>query len=153
MAFVDPTSPIEAQLTDQGRNELGRLLLGEVSLQLTSFQVGRGGYDVANPVRTVPIMGSDTALTDPVPGGTDRRAFVTIENPIGPNVVAPICRLNPSTPDVEFGLGELGIFCTYLRDDVTPGNVGSDFLFALSHFPLLSKTPTHTLVWRVMIAL
>ena len=153
MAFTDPAGSIVAALTDRARDELARLVLGEVSIQLSSFQVGRGGYQPGNPVQVQTLDPSDTALQDPVPGGADRRDFVVIEQPIGPNVVAPVCRLDPGDSDVEYGLGELGIFATYLRDDTTPANVGTDFLFALAHFPIISKTPTHAVVWRVIIAL
>ena len=152
MPFADPTDNISAVLTEQGRDELARMVMGETSIQLTAFQVGRGGYQVSNPVRVDPVVITDTALTDPVPDANDRRDFVAIEQPVG-ETVAPICRLDPGDTDVEFGLGELGIFATYLRDDITPANVGTDFLFALAHFPLVSKTPTHTLLWRVIIAL
>ena len=153
MAFPERTDDVLAFLTAKGRDELARLVLGESSFQLTAFQVGRGGYNPSNPVKVAAIDINDTALTDPVPDANDRRDFVTIEQPIGPNVVAPVCRLNPGDTNVEYGLGELGIFATYLRDDVTPANVGTDFLFALSHFPIVCKTPTHTLVWRVVIIL
>ncbi len=153
MAFAEPTDDILAFLTVQGRNELARMILGESSIRLTAFQVGRGGYNPSNPVKVATIDINDTALSDPVPDSSDRRDFVTIEQPISSNTVAPICRLDPGDTDVEFGLGELGIFATYLRDDVTPANVNTDFLFALTHFPLISKTPTHTIVWRVIIAL
>ena len=152
MAFTDPTGSVIAVLTEQGRDELARMILGESSFQLTAFQVGRGGYNAANPVQVASMDITNTALTDPVPNANDRRDFVAIETPVG-NTVAPICRLDPGDTDVEFGLGELGLFATYLRDDITPANVGTDFLFAIAHFPLVSKTPTHTLVWRVIIAL
>lgn len=153
MPFQEPTDDVAALLTDKGRDEMARMILGETSVQLTSFQVGRSGYLQTNPVKTLILVPSNTALVDPVPDANDRRDFVTIEQPIGQNVLSPICRLNPGETDVEFGLGELGIFATYLRDTITPANVGTDFLFALAHFPLVAKTPQHTLVWRVIIAL
>jgi hypothetical protein len=153
MAFTDPTDDISALLTRQGRAELARSLLGETSFQLTAWQVGRGGYTVVNPVRRDPIDINDTALADPVPDAVTKRAFVTIEQLIGPNVVAPICRLDVTDVSADFGIGELGVFATYLRDDVVPANVGTDFLFAIAHFPLVSKTPSHTLLWRVILAL
>jgi len=151
--FTVPTDSSTAVLTEQGRDELARSIIGEVSLKLTAFQVGRGGYNSAVPVKIDPIDATATALVDPVPDSSDRRDFVIIEQPIGQNVLAPICRLNPGETDVEFGLGELGIFATYLRDTITPANEGTDFLFAIAHFPIVSKTPTHTLLWRIIIAL
>lgn len=153
MAFTQPTDNITAFLTTKARAELARMIMGEVSFRLTAYQVGRGGYQQSNPVKVELIDTTLQALIDPVPDAADRRDFVTIEQPIDDSVVAPICRLDPGETDVEFGLGELGIFATYLRDDVTPSNVNTDFLFAVAHFPLISKTPTHTIVWRAVIAL
>ena len=153
MPFTDPTSDVSAALTDRARSELARSILGEVSLHLTAWQVGREGYLDSNPVKVDLLNPANTALGDPLPDAASRRSFVTIEQPIGQNVLSPICRLDPGDTDVEFGLGELGIFATFDRDDITPANVGTDFLFAIAHFPIVSKTPSHTLVWRVIIAL
>jgi hypothetical protein len=125
-------------------------VLGELSFELSSFQVGRGGYQTANPVKVEVLDASVTALTDPV---GNKRSFVTIEQPVGLNVAAPVCRLDVGDTDADYGLGELGIYATYLAHDITPSLIGTDFLFALAHFPLISKTPGHVLVWRVMIAL
>ncbi len=153
MPFIDQTDDVQALVTDQGRGELARMVLGETSFELTSFQVGRGGYVDANPVKVLAIDPALTSLIDAVPSPLDRRSFVSIEQPIGPNVVAPVCRLDVGDTSVSFGLGELGVFATYLRDDITPTNVGTDFLFAVSHFPLVSKSSDHAFVWRVVIAL
>lgn len=150
MAFVEPTSDLTARLTNEGRDALASLVLGEVAIVLANFQVGRGGYQAANPVKVEGIDPALTALIDPV-GSV--KSFVTIEQPVGDNIAAPVCRLSVTDTDVEYGLGELGIFATYLLNDTTPALVGTDFLFAVAHFPLISKTPAHTLVWRVLIAL
>ena len=150
MAFVEPTSDLTARLTNEGRDALASLVLGEVAIVLANFRVGRGGYQAANPVKVEAIDPSLTALIDPV-GST--KPFVTIEQPVGDNVAAPVCRLSVTDTDVEYGLGELGIYATYLLNDTTPSLVGTDFLFAVAHFPLVSKTPSHTFVWRVLIAL
>jgi len=150
MAFVEPTSDLTARLTNEGRDALASLVLGGVAIVLANFQVGRGGYQAANPVKVDGINPAVTTLIDPV---GSRKQFVTIEQPVGDNVAAPVCRLSTTDTDVEYGLGELGIFATYLVNDTTPSLVGTDFLFAVAHFPLISKTPSHTLVWRVLIAL
>jgi hypothetical protein len=124
--------------------------MGELSFELANFQVGRGGYVASNPVKADPIDPALTALLDPVGAIKD---FVTIEQPVGPNVAAPVCRLSTTDTDVEYGLGELGVYARYLFHDTIPALVGTTFLFAVAHFPLISKTPSHTFVWRVMIAL
>ena len=150
MAFVDPTSDVTARITDAGRAALSSLILGEVAFELSSFRVGRGGYVSINPVKVDPVDATLAALLDPVGSS---KSFVTIENPVGPNVVAPVCRLGLTDTDVGYGLGELGIYATYLVNDTSPDLIGDEFLFAVAHFPLISKTPSHTLVWRVLIAL
>lgn len=149
MPYLSPTDELTARVTSAGRSAMASLLLGEVAFRLTSFQVGRGGYETTNPVRVTTIDPNATSLIDPIGNRLD---FVTIEQPIGPNIAAPICRLNAGVSGYEYGLGELGIFATWLMHDTTPELVGTDWLFALAHFPLLGKTPNHTFVWRVMIA-
>ncbi len=153
MPFLEPTNDLAAALTNKGREEMARLILGEVSFHVSAFQVGRDGYLDSNPVKIDPIDPVATALGDPVPDAADRKAFFSVEQPIGPNVVAPVCRLEPTDSDYDHGLGELAIFAEYDRDDVTPANVGTDFMFAIAHFPLMAKTASHTLVWRVIISL
>lgn len=153
MPFVDQTDNVTALVTDLGRENLARSVLGELSFQLSSFQVGRGGYVDINPVKADTIDTSLTSLIDPVPTPLDRRSFVSIEQPIGPNVAAPVCRLDAGDTTISFGLGELGVWATILRNDPDPGSVGTDFLFAVAHFPLMCKALDHTLVWRVIIAL
>jgi len=149
LAITNPTDDIIALLTNESRDNLARSILGELSFELTSFQVGVGGYQ-ANPVLVEPINISATALIQAVGAKKD---FVIIEQPIGPNVVAPVCRLNPNEPDVEFGLGELGVYGTYKYYPSQPTKVGTDFLFAVAHFPIMSKIRTHTFVWRIIVAL
>lgn len=153
MAFLETTDDIVAYLTVAGRHEMARMLLGEVAVHFVGFQVGRGGYRYNNPVKIDPVDITATGLIDPVPNASVFRPLVTIEQPIGLNVVSPVCRLSPGESDAQYGLGELGIFVEYDRDTVNPGNIGTKFLFALAHFPMVSKTPTHTFVWRIIIAL
>lgn len=150
MPFIEPASDLSARLTNEGRDALANMILGELAFELADFQVGRGGYLTVNPVKTEAIDPALTALLDPV--GT-HRDFVTIEQPVGPNVAAPVCRLGTGDVDVEYGLGELGVFARYLQHDLQPALIGTLFLFAVAHFPIVSKTASHTLVWRVLITL
>jgi hypothetical protein len=45
--------------------------------------------------------------------------------------VAPVCRLGLADTDVEFGLGELGVYARYLVNDIAPDQIGEEFLFAV----------------------
>jgi len=150
MPYLNPTDELTARITNPGRGAFAAMLLGEVGFNLTSFQVGRGGYLTADPVRVEPIDPNATSLIAPI--GTNL-PFTTIEQPIGPNIAAPICRIESGVTGYEYGLGELGIFATWLMHQTSPSLVGTEWLFAIAHFPLLGKTANHTFVWRVMIAL
>lgn len=154
MPFIEPTDGVAATLTDEGRAAVARSVLPaeNFTFVLSGFKVGRAGYVDANPVKTEAVNAADTDLADPVFPASGLAPFETIETIIAPNVVAPVCRLSVGDTNADYGLGELGIFATILQS-ATPGEIGTDFLFALAHFPLISKTPNHTLVWRVVITL
>jgi len=157
MSFTSPVDTVQAILTSQGRNLLAYSLTGAVSIQLVGFKVGRGGYDVTNPVKldlaALPNL-SATALLDPVyPAGATLAPLVSVELPIN-NVAAAVCRLNRT--DATWGLGELGVYCRVVRA-VAPATdtytVGSDYLFGLAHFPLVSKNSATVTVWRIIFSL
>lgn len=150
MAFTDPTDTIQAKLTDGGRGGLASLTLGSVGFHLNSFQVGRGGYIPANPVKRIAVDTTATDLADPV---GSRFPFELIDTAVTASTVVPVCRLGIDETDMNHGLGELGIFAEWTTHDANPALVGTEFLFALAHFPIISKTPGHVLVWRVAIAL
>jgi len=162
MSYTSPTDDITAQLTDGGRNAFARSIVPAegFSFKLIGFTLGRGGYQTANPVKIDPIVPSNTNLTDPIFPTTydpDHISFTvhdfeSIETIIAPEVAAPICRLSTTDFGADYGLGELGIWAEIVRS-VTSSEIGDKFLFAISHFPLLSKTQSHTLVWRVIFAL
>lgn len=113
MPFVPPTQTIQSVLTDQARDLFARAVLGDLSFQLSGFKVGRGGYDDALPVHTIPVIASSTALIDPVfPLGGGVQPFAAFESPY-PNVTAVVCRLGRL--DALFGLGEIGVFARVTR--------------------------------------
>jgi hypothetical protein len=149
MPFTDPTDSIEAKITDAGRALLARSLLGEVSFMFEGFDAGREGYQDANPVKIDPVVSSDTALADPVFPLSGLEPFTTIDTPTD-IYAAPVCRIDRL--EALYGLGELGIWVRILMDTVNPGDVGTDVLFALAHFPMIGKSDNHVLVYRVIFA-
>src|SRR6185369_12454059 len=64
MAFTDTPDSIYALLTDLGRHNMARAALGEISIQVRSFDVGRSGYQDLNPVKIIPIDTTQTTLLD-----------------------------------------------------------------------------------------
>ena len=150
--YLDPTSSISAAITNQGRELIAKSVLGLLSFQLIGFKVGQDGYDYVTPKPTnaIPINPANTDLLSPVFPIAGYEPFVTIETPF-PNVVAPVCRLNFS--DANFGLGELGIWANVVSSSDGAYPVSTKVMFALAHFPLLSKTNRHNFVFRVIIGL
>jgi hypothetical protein len=149
MAFTDTPDPIIASLTDEGRTSFARAVLGEISFVLKGFAVGRDGYDMANPVKIIPINGSLTDLIDqffPAPG--TRKAYESIEKPTDKTLVVS-CRL--ASDEAVSGLGEIGLWAEIIHSAVSPLEVGTEFLMAAAHFGLQTKTLRQAVVYRFII--
>ena len=149
MAFTDTPDSVLATLTDVGRSQFARSILGEVSFTVKGFAVGREGYTDANPVKIDVIDPSLVALEDQifpvVPG--DTKAFESLERP-SPKTLVLNCRL--AQDEAIAGLGELGIYAEVV-DSIVPVEIGDQFLLALSHMPLISKVPQQVIVFRLII--
>lgn len=146
--FTDTPDPILAQLTDEGRTNFARMTLGEISFTLDGFAVGRGGYNSTNPVHITPIVGSLTALEDQFFPTSGTKAVEAIERPYESTVVAN-CRL--ARDDAVSALGEIGVWATIIYSLVNPSEVGTQFLLAVSHFPIVTKTLRQAILYRVII--
>ena len=152
MPFTDPSSSIEAYLTDQSRQLLARTTIGQVYYQVQGFSVGRGGYDLSNPVHTIPINPASGALIDPVyPDITGMAALQQIDQPTATTAVY-YCRLpNTLVPsNADYGLGELGVWAQILQSNIT-AEIGQIFLFAVAHFPIQAKTNREAWLYRVVV--
>lgn len=155
MALTDPSADIIALLTDEGRTLIARATLGEVVFKVLGFAVGRGGYDPSDPVQTLPIVTSDTELTDKVfPDATPLtyETFISTEEPTH-SVRVYNCRVgaDPFPGNADYGLGELGLYGEIIKSSV-PSEVGQTFLFAISHFPIMCKTRRDTFLRRVVVS-
>lgn len=149
MAFTDTPDSVLATLTDVGRSQFARSILGEVSFTVKGFAVGREGYNDANPVKIDVIDPSLVALEDqifPLVLG-DTKAFESIERP-SPKTLVLNCRL--SQTEAVAGLGELGIYAEIV-DSIVPAEIGDKFMLALSHMPLITKVPQQVIVFRLII--
>lgn len=157
MPFTSATDTIVSTLTSQGRDLLARSLLGQVSFRLSGFKVGRAGYDMGDAVKldpATPLDPADSDLIDPVfpIPITTIKPFVAVEKPY-PNVAVAVCRLNRN--EATYGLGELGVWARVLRVD-PPADMtytaGQDYMVAVAHFPLMSKTDKQVFVFRLIVA-
>lgn len=149
MPFLDPPDPITATLTDLGRINFARVANGEISFEVTSFAVGRGGYNVLNPVKITSINAGLTALEDHFfPASSGLKPVESLEYPTPKTCVAN-CRLASS--EALAGLGEVGIWATIVYSATTPSEVGTNFMLAVAHTPMHTKTLRQVIVYRMII--
>ena len=148
MPFTDTPDPIIATLTNEARTNFALSTMGEVSFIVKGFAVGREGYNDAKPVKIDPLDPSLTTLGDqffPVLG--TRKAFEAIENPT-PATVVVNCRL--ASTEAVAGLGEIGLWAEIV-DSINPINIGDEFLMAIAHYPIQTKTLRQSVVYRIII--
>lgn len=155
MSYTDPSTDIEAQMTDQARTLIARAALGDVVFQVVGFGLGRGGYVPSNFVQVTPLDTGANELDDKVyPTSTpyDYAVFAQVETP-SPTVYVYNCRVEASNiaGNADYALGEVGLYGQIVKSNI-PAEVGSYFLYALSHFPALCKTRRDVLLRRVIIS-
>jgi len=145
--FTDTPDPIIATLTDEGRTNFALSTMGQLSFELAGFAVGRGGYNGTNPVHVTAIDPTMTTLMDQYFPGTGVKALETIETPTITTVVAN-CRL--AKTEAIAALGEIGLWAEIVYS-TTPGDIGTQFLLAVAHFPIVAKTLSQAILYRLII--
>ena len=148
MPYTNTPDNIIATLTDAGRNAFARMSAGEIAWKATGFAVGQGGYQMASPVNVTPIIPSNMTLDYQFFPVTGQQPITDWEFPY-PQTAVMNCRL--ASTDAVAGLGEIGIWGTILYSPADPVEVGTQFLIALGHFPLSTKTLRQVVVYRVIV--
>lgn len=155
MAWQDPASDIYANLTDNARTLIARATLGDVVFKVVGFGLGRGGFDVVNFSQALPVVTTDTELADKIYPDATPFTFAPFASTEEPTLTVRIynCRVGATIIQgpADFALGELALYGEILKSNV-PSEVGTFFLFALSHFPVLTKTHRDTLLRRVLVS-
>lgn len=155
MASTDPSGEIQAQLTDMARNLIARATLGQVVFKVMGFGLGRGGYDPNNVVKALPLVPTDLELTDKVFPSSIPYSFEPFISTEEPTYTVRVynCRVGASilAGAADYGLGELGLYGKILKSEV-PSEVGSVFLYAMAHFPIICKTRRDTFLRRVVVS-
>jgi hypothetical protein len=154
-----PDQPI-AQLTDAGRHNFARVVNGEISFVIRGFSVGRGGYNDTDPVLVSPIDGTLPVLEDqffptpppppppfPPPPPPPYKNIERIEYPTNKTAVI-YCRLASS--EGISGLGELGVWAEIIYS-INPSEIGSVFMMAVAHYPIITKTFKQVILHRIVI--
>jgi hypothetical protein len=167
---IDPTqTTLIAQFfpTPQTQMLTCTVTLGSNTVSTTSTSNLRVGYAVSGTgipastyISSIPSSGTFTinnAAVAPAtnPGSLQALTFTTTTQPLQdieyptPQTCVMDCRLQQT--DAVAGLGELGVWATIIHSTVTPTEVGTSFLFAVAHFPILAKTINQITVFRVII--
>jgi hypothetical protein len=148
MPYTDSPDSSQAKITDIGRSYFARSILGDVSFKAIGFTIGKSGYIDSNPVKILPINTADTDLIAPFYPLIGVNSFETIEIP-EPKTVVLNCRLGHSNLDNIGAIGELGIWGEVLYSTV-PAEIGTTFLFAIAHNPILVKNLQNVFVYRIL---
>jgi hypothetical protein len=155
VAWQDPASDIYASLTDYSRTLIARATMGDVVFQVVGFGLGRGGFDVINFSQALPLVLTDTELQDKVYPDAVPFSFAPFASTEEPTDTVRVynCRVeaNPVPGNADYALGELALYGQILKSNV-PAEVGATFLYALSHFPALTKTHRDVLLRRVVVS-
>lgn len=151
MSYNDTPDSSQAKLTNGGRSYMARAILGDVSFKLVGFDVGHAGYIYANPVKIMPVDSTKTALDSKYYPALGIAPFEGVERP-HPKTIIFNCRLGHSSPSNIGAIGEVGIWGEVLESTV-PAEIGTKFLFAIAHFPILVKNLQNVFVFRIMAQL
>jgi len=145
--FTDTPDSILAILTDEGRTNFAQATLGLKSFQLNGFAVGQGGYNSTNPVHIVSIDGSSQSLISQFFPTLGTKAVETIERPTLSTIVAN-CRL--AKDEAISALGEIGLWAEVIWS-TNALEIGTTFLLAVAHFPIVTKTLRQAILYRLII--
>ena len=147
--FLDTPDVIITSLTDEARTNFARVILGEISFIIKGFAVGRGGYDGSNPVKITSLDPSLTALIDQFfPTLGTRKDNEAFESPTDKTVVA---NFRLASTEAVAGLGEIGMWAEIIHSTVSPAEIGTEFLMAIAHFPIVTKTLRQAILYKFII--
>ena len=154
--YPNPSDDIVATLTDQARSYIARATLGDMVFTVAGFGLGRGGFGPTDPTVVLPLNTLATELDDKVyPTSTpyDLATFVSTESPTD-TVRVYNCRVASAlvAGNADYALGELALYGLVVNSISAPLEIGTYFLYALSHFPCLCKTRRDVLLRRVIVS-
>lgn len=147
--FQGSSQSILAALTEGGRHLIARRLVEGLGFRVIGFRVGRGGYDPSDVFSPLALDGGDTELLDPMYPivSTDPAPVARYEYP-NQSAISFLCRVPAG--EALSGIGEIGLYVEITDSPSDPTEVGDRHLFLHCHRPLLAKTNSDVLVWRLV---
>jgi len=140
-------SSISAAVTDVARQFMARSITDGTSFQITHYAVGTSGYDVSNPVSALLVDPTSTSLMSEV----YRKPIDLVETAtLDATAKSFVARIGRT--DLAAGIGEIALFATIL-DSPFISEIGTQFMYAVAHQPLNTKTLHHVVSYRIIVAL
>jgi hypothetical protein len=136
----------EARLTAAGRSSLARTATEGLAFRVKEFSLGRGGFQVDRPCRV-------TEVQDPALSLIDEIYRAPIDDVDEADVMDATFVMRVTSDQVWSVLGEIGLWAQIEHSIQDPDEVGSWFLFAQAHFPIISLTGNQARTFRVTIVL
>ncbi len=135
---------IEARVTDMGRAMLARAITDGTALKIVEMALGSSGYDPSDPTRALWVDPASTQLENEIL----RRDIDHVEQPGYLGSRGYVCRFDQDS--FVGGVGEIALWAEIL-DSPDPAEVGTQFMFALAHQGLNTKTKHHLQSYRVFV--
>jgi hypothetical protein len=148
----DPTTTllleVDAEVTSKARRLLARGRTDGTGFQVIEFSVGQGGLDLFDYKVATPVNPDAVQLELPINiAGNPTKAIAHYERP-NPNSGCVYCLLENA--EVNERLSEVGVWAEILYSPIL-SEVGTIFLAAIAHFPLICKNSSMKYAFRVNV--
>jgi len=148
----DPTTVLfmetDAEVTSRARELLARSCIDGTGFKATDFSIGQGGLDPFDYKIAVPVNPDATQLELPLTiGGNATKPIAEHENPNASSACV-YCLLENAEGNDQ--LSEVGVWAEILCSPIL-SEVGTKFLAAIAHFPLICKNSSMRYAFRVNV--
>jgi hypothetical protein len=135
---------IDAEVTTRARMLIARGSTDGTAIKVVDFGVGQGGFDTNDYRAALPVNPDAASLDDPV----------LLSEPIDyyeqPNVSCRSFYCLLEAGEANYCLGEIGLWAEVVYSPIA-AEIGTTFLFAIGHFPLVANNSDIQYVFRVTV--
>lgn len=143
--FASLELDIDAEVTTIARRYLARKTIDGMSFKVTEFSLGQGGADPFDYKIAIPVNPGAQSLEIPI--ALPPKAITEYERP-NPSSGCAYCLVESG--EANEVLSEIGIWAEILWSPYT-AEIGTVFLAAIAHFPIVCKNPSMNYAFRVNV--
>jgi hypothetical protein len=136
---------VDAEVTTRSRRLLARKTTDGTAFKAIEFSLGQGGVDPFDYKTAVPVNPDAQALEIPI--ALAPKAVTEYEHP-NPSSACTYCVVDPG--EANEVLSEIGIWAEILWSPYT-AEIGTVFLAAIAHFPIVCKNSSMSYAFRVNV--